>query len=230
MQSPSKVVVIPCFRRPEYTKMCLDSIVEAGPYDNTTFYLVDDGSNDGTTELLHSFPLTKIVITNAENAGLRNTLINFFRIAQQFDYMIKVDNDTLVHKGWLDTIVKTLLNSPYDIISPNVLPSNAAFDLGVEDKDWPNLRSTKVIGGLWCMGTNLLEGIDFEQTGTYGIQGAWHLLNQIILEKEPRMAWMTDTVFEDLGHWSGEHPLAIKTPEYEEYSALVGRKIAWQAN
>ncbi len=80
------------------------------------------------------------------------------------------------------------------------------------------------------MATKMVEGVDFESTRTYGIQGAWHLLNQIVMEKEPRMAWMTHLTFEDLGHHSGEHPQAIKTREYEEYSAMVGRPITWQAN
>jgi hypothetical protein len=79
------------------------------------------------------------------------------------------------------------------------------------------------------MKSSLISGIDFESTKTVGIKGAWQLLNQILLEKEPRVAWLPNITVQDIGHWSGAHPLAIKNKDYEEYSAMVGRRIAWKA-
>ena len=222
------IVLVPCYKRPEYTKKCLDALVFAQSYTDTTFYLVDDGSNDGTLELLKDFPLEKIVIQNEQPKGLRNTILDFFEVAKGYELMVKVDNDCLVPCGWLDDITGFIESGWVDIVSPNVSPSDAANKLGKEEPGKPGIRFSKYVGGLWAMRTSMLSDIQFERIPTSsGISGAFPLLNQIILEKEPRIGWLSEVVVEDMGHWSGAHPDHIKSEEHSEYSAEIGRRIAW---
>jgi len=62
-----------------------------------------------------------------------------------------------------------------------------------------------------------------------GITGAIAILRQIYSEKSPIMGWVPSVVFDDMGHWSGEHPMHIKSKDHLEYSNEVGREIAWTA-
>jgi hypothetical protein len=142
--------------------------------------------------------------------------------------MVKMDNDCLVPKDWLSQIEYFLRTGWVDIVSPNVEPSNAAYFYGQkENVEQPGIRPSKIVGGLWAMKTGLLDGITFEKYGTSGIRGAFALLNQIILEKEPRVGWLPEVIVQDMGHFSGTHPDHIASEEHQSYSVEVGRKVAW---
>lgn len=225
----SSIVLVPCYRRPEYTAKCIKALEEAQMYPNTTFYLVDDFSNDGTAEILRASKLNRIVVENSKTIGLRNVILDFFKVAKDYKYMAKVDNDCIVPKFWLTSIIDFLESGWVDIVSPNVFPSDAAHKYGLpEEEGKPGIRPSKTVGGLWAMNTEILKGIQFERIPTsHGISGAFPLLNQIIVEKEPRIGWLPDVVVNDIGHWSGEHPDHIASDAHREYSAEVGRPVSW---
>lgn len=223
----SKVgILVPCRKRPEYTEQCIKSLEEAQEYNNTTFHLVDDNSEDATLQILNSSTLPKIVSVNEEPLGLRQVVINFFKHHREYDYIVKVDNDCLVPKAWLNDILSVFSSCDVDIVSPNVNPSQAAFTYGKFQEGLP-YRPTKTVGGLWAMKSSLIEDIDFDGYGVSGITGAFQLLSQIIFEKSPKVGWLPNVTFEDLGHHSGEHPLHIKSQEHREYSAEVRRRVSW---
>lgn len=225
------LVIIPCYKRPEYTARCLDSILKAQEYgENVEFLLIDDGSKDGTDDLLRAFPFKKTLWLSEYNHGLRSVLVDVFSFAQEqgFKYMVKMDNDCRVPENWLNELMKFLDSGHVDIISPNVMPSNAAFMYGRKEiEGHEGIRPSSIVGGLWAMPVYLLSGIDFEKHEVGGIKGAFHLLNQIILEKEPRVGWIPSVTVQDIGHWSGEHPEHISSESHREYSIEVGRGIAW---
>jgi len=138
-----------------------------------------------------------------------------------------MDNDCIVPTNWLNKLLDTLERTSLDIVSPNVYPSNAAYKYGEEDKKGLGYRPTHTVGGLWLMRKSLIEDVFFEPYDIVGIKGAYNLLYQIIIEKEPAMGWVTDLVVHDVGHWSGRHPMHIKTTEHEQYYQEVGRNVAW---
>lgn len=222
------IVIVPCYKRPEYTEKCIKALQDAQSYEGVTFILIDDGSQDGTAGILQESTLPKQVIINTKNRGLRNTLIDFFPLAKSYKYMVKMDNDCLVPKDWLKDIKRFLDSGWVDVVSPNVFPSDAAFVHGSsEEPEQPGVRPSKIVGGLWAMRTDLLDDINFESYGTDGVRGAWALLNQILVEKEPRVGWLPEVTVQDVGHFSGAHPEHIASEEHAEYSAEVGRRIAW---
>lgn len=226
----SKVLVLlPCYRRPEYTAKCIKAIEAAQEYTDTTFYMVNDGSMDETTDLFIASTLPKRVELHYKNQGLRNIIIEFFKYAKlkEAEFIVKMDNDCLVPKDWLKHTIDFLSLNVVDIVSPNVLPSNAAFKHGKEDKEGLGYRPSKIVGGLWAMRREMIDDIDFEKFESNGITGAWQLLNQIIVEKEPRIGWLPDITVQDIGHWTGEHPEHIASEDHREYSVKVGRRIAW---
>lgn len=218
-------VLIPCYKRPEYTRKCITSLEDSQAYEDVTFYIVDDNSQDETSKILESTKLPAIIIQNESTIGLRNIVIEFFKFAKDFKYMIKLDNDCVVPKNYINDMVKALETLPVDILSPNVNPSNAAFVYGKDSE--LGFRPSNTVGGLWAMKTELIDDISFMSHKTDGIRGAYHLLNQIMIQKEPRVGWLDSITVEDIGHWSGEHPEHIKSDEHESYSVEIGRRIAW---
>jgi len=226
---PFKVeVLIPCWKRPEYTAQCIKALEEAQTYDNALFHLWDDCSCDGTDRILQASSLNKRVVVNEENRGLRNILINFLELTSpQTEFITVVGNDCLMPKNWMNDILAVFAKSDADILSPDVNPSHAALKLGRPDEGQGYMPSDYV-GGLWFMKRKMIDGMSFEQyKNLRGINGAFEVLRQIILEKEPKIGWVPSVVVEDIGHWSGAHDKNIKSEEHRDYYAQVGRRISW---
>jgi len=207
----------------------VERLAEAQSYENVHFYLVDDGSNDGTFEFLSKFPHDCYVVRHDESHGLRNTIIEFFEYVREKNptYITKVDNDCLVPDNWLTNLIEVMEEAKADIISPNVSETNAAYKYGVLKNRRGDFIPSKIVGGVWTMRPLVLEGLFFEKTGTNGIRGAFNILNQIVAAKDPVIGWTDKVTFEDVGHLYGTHPLHIKSEEHRLYSAEVGRPISW---
>lgn len=222
-------VFVPAYKRPEYTEKCINSIKTAQEYgDGVKFFLTDDGSNDGTCEILKRANLPGVVTVHSNHCGLRSSIIEFFKMVrdEDFKYLAKIDNDVLVPNNFLSDIVAVFEDSDADILSPNVRPSDAAIKLGTRVNGKPYLASSYV-GGVWVMKKSMIDGVDFENYKVFGISGAFHIINQIIVEKEPVVGWLESVSYEDMGHWSGLHPEHIKSEDHYKYSAEVGRSVAW---
>lgn len=224
-------VLIPCYKRPEYTKLCLDSVVAAQLYpESVDFYLVDDGSRDGTVNILNEAKLNSYVTVRDSNRGLRHTIMDFFEQVQErgYDYIAKIDSDCTVPANWLNDLVDILEEAGADVISPNVSETNAAHKYGAIQKRKGRFIPSQIVGGLWFMRTDMIKDIYFERVPTSGIRAAFHIINQIVVEKEPVIGWTDAVTYGDIGHWSGTHPDHIKSIGHAIYSTEVGRPIAWQ--
>jgi glycosyltransferase involved in cell wall biosynthesis len=210
----------------------MDALEKVHVTPHTRFWLWDDFSEDGTLEILNKANLqNKIVISNKHNMGLRNILINFFsdfRIKNSnVDFIAKMDNDCVAPENWLFDILEIFEKSDPDILSPNVIPSNAAYKLGEDDTEGKGYRRASTVGGLWVMKAGMIDDINFEQHDILGIKGAYNLLYQIMINKDPVVGWVPSVEVQDIGHYSGMHPLHIKSEEHAEYSREVGRGTAW---
>lgn len=222
-------VIIPAYKRPEYTKECLNTLFWAQDYDNVIFYFIDDGGNK---EIFEQFKRPQdILIVHDHPRGLRNSIIEFFTWVKENDieFISKVDNDCLVPKNWLNDLIKILESTKVDILSPNVSETQAAYKYGRDDTYGLGYRPSSFVGGLWTMRRKLIDSIFFEEADTTGIRGAFSLLHQIIRmnEPQPRIGWTEKVCFEDLGHWGGTHEKHIKSEEHLAYSAEVGRPVGW---
>lgn len=192
-------MLIPAYRRPEYTKKAVAALKQPGYF---------------------------LYRHNGEQ-GLRKAILDFFNITKNYDIIAKIDNDCVVPKGWMDTIIGVFEESDADILSPNVVPSNAAYKYGEETEDELGYRRSRIVGGLWCMKREMLDGIVFDDYDVSGIKGAFNILKQIVLTNNPKIGWTTKVTVQDIGHWSGGHPDHIKSEEHKEYSREVGRQVAW---
>jgi GT2 family glycosyltransferase len=127
-------IVIPVHNRKEFTRNCLSSL-RGQTYKNFETIVIDDGSTDGTAEMLAiDFPEVRAIKgngnlwwTGATNAGVDYVLEN--RKTGNLDYVLTLNNDLEVPENYLETLVKTasvykdsILGSvSVDILNPKLL-------------------------------------------------------------------------------------------------------------
>ncbi|GLX70098.1 methyltransferase domain-containing protein [Paenibacillus glycanilyticus] len=94
----------------DYTRSCVESIrrhTAAGSYE---LILVDNGSEDGTPEWAKAEPDIHL-IENGYNAGFPKGC-NQGAAAANGDFILLLNNDTIVTPGWLDSLQRHLLSDP----------------------------------------------------------------------------------------------------------------------
>lgn len=126
-------IVIPTYNSKDCLEKALNSIFIQN-YKDIEVVMVDNGSSDGTSELLkEQFPLVKL-ITNNQNEGssfARNQGIEL----SKGDYILFMDSDTYLDKNFLANLRKVLDKLPSHIagISPKILDakSKKVFSCGL---------------------------------------------------------------------------------------------------
>jgi len=98
-------IVLVTFNQWPHTKACLDSIrlFTDEPYE---LIVIDNGSTDGTVELLRSMPDVQ-VIENSNNRGFPAAANQGFLVAEG-EQVLLLNNDTIVTTGWLRRLLTAL--------------------------------------------------------------------------------------------------------------------------
>jgi GT2 family glycosyltransferase len=110
---PKVAIVVLNWNGYEYTKECIASL-ERITYPNYEIIIVDNGSTDGSPQrLAGEFSRHKVILNEANlgfargcNIGLRHAL------AGDADYLLLVNNDSIVEKGFLEPAVDALEADP----------------------------------------------------------------------------------------------------------------------
>lgn len=110
-EAPVVSVIIPVHNKFSVTYDCLNSIQLALPKRSFEIIIVDDCSDDET--ILASLVLSGAVqvLRNANNLGFVRTC-NAGAAAAKGQYLLFLNNDTLVKDGWLDELVETFEQVP----------------------------------------------------------------------------------------------------------------------
>lgn len=97
-------VIIPVFNQLKYTKQCLKFLFENTdpPFE---VIVINNNSTDGTKEYLESLKDKVITIHNSKNVGYSKSNNQASEIAKG-DYLVFLNNDTIVKKGWLSEMIK----------------------------------------------------------------------------------------------------------------------------
>lgn len=107
-------IVILTYNNLELNKSCIESIYENTLYYDTEIIVVDNGSTDGTIPYLKVQEKIKRnlrVIFNPENSGFaagNNMGIH----AANGDYIVLLNNDTIVTKGWELSLLRHMVQNP----------------------------------------------------------------------------------------------------------------------
>lgn len=117
---PLVSIIIVTFNNVEYTRFCIWSIYAKTIHPNFELIIVDNASTDGTREYLNSLKEKwnniKIIINDknlgfaaANNIGIKES---------KGSYIIFLNNDTIVTRGWISGLIKYLRGPEVGIVGP----------------------------------------------------------------------------------------------------------------
>lgn len=110
---PKISIIVLTFNNLKINKLCINSILEKTAYPNYELIIVDNNSADGTREYL--LELSKIesnvkVILNKDNIGFAAGNNMGIKEADG-EYVVLLNNDTIVTRGWLTALSKHMENN-----------------------------------------------------------------------------------------------------------------------
>ena len=99
-------IVIPVWNNLELTRQCLESIWQNTPADSFEVIVVDNGSTDCTTEFLYQEQTAGRLraVFNKQNLGFAKACNQGARAARG-DYLVFLNNDTIVTQDWLEELI-----------------------------------------------------------------------------------------------------------------------------
>jgi len=171
-------IVVPVYNALEDVKLCLASLECCTDGFNVNIIVVNDGSDNLTSQWLREFchekPIFKL-IEHAENLGYTVTVNDGLK-ASTADYVITQNSDTIVSAGWLKGLVRCMQSDPkVGIVGPL---SNAATWQNV-----PNLRDDQ--------GTFTVNDLPPGHT----IESMANLVAQVSTRTYPRMPFVNGFCF-----------------------------------
>ncbi|MFQ5828089.1 MAG: glycosyltransferase [Candidatus Methylomirabilia bacterium] len=106
---PKTSIVILACNQLDYSRACVESVIRHTKVPHELI-LVDNGSTDGTLECFRSVPPVKVV-ANGENLGFAAGNNRGIQAATG-DYVILLNNDTIVTEGWLERMITCAESDP----------------------------------------------------------------------------------------------------------------------
>ncbi|MFC1922219.1 glycosyltransferase [Chloroflexota bacterium] len=121
LNHPGKASIIILTRNGlEYTRQCLESIFTKTIYPGYEIVVVDNASQDGTVEFLEETSSNRSnfhILFNKQNEGFARSNNQGARAATG-EYLVFLNNDTVVTQGWLTRLVEYLQDSSIGMIGP----------------------------------------------------------------------------------------------------------------
>ena len=135
---PLVSIVVVTYNNLAFSRMCLESIWSNTTYPNYEVIVVDNGSTDGTRELLEAMAGSRPALTvvgNESNRGFAAASNQGLHRAQGW-VLCLLNNDTVVSPGWLSAMVRTLRNDRRaGLVGPvsNAVGNEARVQVGYAD-------------------------------------------------------------------------------------------------
>ncbi len=136
-------IIILTFNQLEYTKKCVESIKRCTPEQHEIIF-VDNGSKDGTVQWLRKLVSENNnyrLIENKENLGFAKGCNQGIKAARG-EYIVLLNNDVIVTKGWLSGLIDCLKKAPNaGIIGPMTNNISGIQKIPVDYKDESSIEN-----------------------------------------------------------------------------------------
>lgn len=130
--APIVSIVIPSYNARKVLADCLESIVASPPDVAIELIVVDDGSVDGTSEMVQERFPNAVLIRNETNLGYASSCNRAIE-ASRGKYIYLLNNDTLVLEGAIDTMVRFLEDNPcVGVVGSRVLNEDGSLQSTVK--------------------------------------------------------------------------------------------------
>ncbi len=114
-------VIITSFNNPEYLRQCLDSLRDKTDYPNLEVLVVDNGSDQSLLDEVASRsehdPNLRL-IAQGENVGFARANNIGIEAAADAEYIIMLNDDTVVTPGWLGRLIGHLQDEDIGLVGP----------------------------------------------------------------------------------------------------------------
>ena len=180
ISEPTVAIILLNYNSYDYTKACLESLQESN-YENFQIVIVDNDSLDRSFEKLKQLETERIhIIQSGKNAGFAygNNIGIRYAKNKDFDYILLLNNDTLVTKEFLTKIVFTATEFKSDITTCRIMYNDNKDMIwyGGGSIDWFNQRATH-----W--GINTIYNGDTEIKAVTFISGCCMLLSKNCIKR-----------------------------------------------
>lgn len=117
---PLLSVIVPVYNTKKYLRECIDSIL-AQTYHNYELILVDDGSNDGSSEICDEYAMKyeQVTVIHKENCGLLHTRKVGFERAKG-EYISYIDSDDYIKPEMYEYMLEKALIHNADVVMCNL--------------------------------------------------------------------------------------------------------------
>jgi len=125
--TPKATIVVPVYNQVFYTLACAISLFESRPATSLELIIANDCSTDETAELFGRFSPWIRVVTTSGNLGFLLNCNNAAKSASG-EFIVMLNNDTVVLPCWLDMLVATLeKNDNYGMVGSKLLSLNGTL-------------------------------------------------------------------------------------------------------
>ncbi|HEY7862934.1 MAG TPA: glycosyltransferase, partial [Thermoanaerobaculia bacterium] len=131
-------IVVVTFHNRDLNRLCLESVFGRTEWPNFEVIVVDNGSTDGTPPMLRELARRHpalTVIENADNRGFAAANNQGLAVASG-DYLVLLNNDTVVARGWLSRLIGHLAaDSGLGLVGPttNAIGNEQKVEPGYTD-------------------------------------------------------------------------------------------------
>lgn len=128
-KEPLIYVVLVNYKGKEHTIECIDSLNKI-LYKNFKIIVVDNDSNDGCIEFIKKKYKNLICISSKTNLGFAgaNNLAIRYAIKNSADFVLLLNNDTIVEKNFLNELLKPFTEQQFDNVGISIAKIKYYFD------------------------------------------------------------------------------------------------------
>lgn len=177
LDKPIISILSPCYNVEQYLPQCIESIINQ-TYKNLQIVMIDDGSSDGTWNVLQKYAdkYSRIEVYHQENQGVASTRNNLLDKVKG-DYVLFVDSDDWIEPDMVEFLVEKSLTHQADIVICGMVKNDAIPNkeyteelLDQETTIKKFLFHKDLSGSLWnkLVKTSLLQEIRFDARISYG--------------------------------------------------------------
>lgn len=191
INNPLVSILSPCYNVEKYLPKCLDTIISQ-TYSNLQIVLIDDGSKDGTLDIMQKYAAkdSRIEIYHQENQGVAITRNNLLDKVKG-DFILFVDSDDWIELTMVESLLAIHKQSDADIVVCDMVKNDNTPNLS--DRSYTSYNQKQIVkaflehtwlnGSLWnkLVKTSLLHNERFRCGISYGEDAlfCWHLLQHV---------------------------------------------------
>lgn len=189
--NPLVSILSPCYNVEKYLPKCLDTII-GQTYSNLQIVLIDDGSKDGTWDIMQKYAAkdSRIEIYHQENQGVAATRNNLLDKVKG-DFVLFVDSDDWMELTMVESLLAIHKQSDADIVVCDMVKNDNTPNLS--DRSYTSYNQKQIVKAFlehtWLNGslcnklvkTSLLHNERFRCGISYGEDAlfCWHLLQHV---------------------------------------------------